>query len=100
MSGSRRLHSARAGPGASFRRIRRLDEVGMLGSVPQLPVEVLVDGGGGCVAANRPASARHTRAIRSSVMIQCDSTANLLPVSVLSPLLSVAIAVSHRRAFP
>ena len=75
MPGSRRLHSARAGPGASFRRIRRLDEVGMLGSVPQLPGEVLVEGGGGRVAANRPASARHTRTIRSSVMIQCDSTA-------------------------
>jgi len=63
---------------ASFRRTRHLhlDEVGTLGPVPQLPVEVLVDGGGGRVAANRPASARHTRTIRSSAMIQCDSTAD------------------------
>ena len=69
------LHPARAGPGASFRRIRHLAEVATLRSVPQLPGEVLVDGGGGRLAANRPASARHTRTIRSSVMIQCDSTA-------------------------
>jgi len=64
------------GRAPSFRRIRHLDEVGTLRSVPQLPVEVLVDGGGGRVAANRPASARHTRTIRNSVMIQCDSTAS------------------------
>ena len=57
-------------------RIRHLDEVATLRSVPQLPGEVLVEGGGGRVAANRPASARHTRTIRSSVMIQCDSTAD------------------------
>ena len=70
------LRPARAGRGASFRRVRHLDEVGTLRSVPQLPGEVLVDGGGGRLAANRPASARHTRTIRSSVMIQCDSTAS------------------------